>query len=105
MLTYRIAYIHPQYFTSYVTAEGSWKKMDKHFCQFCNMTFETMSEAIVALDGVNNMVIYDMFCDGVGYFCVCPHNDIIEQTHKNGIDCLYSKSGKQRNSRSRNEEL
>ena len=79
--------------------------MDKYFCEFCNMTFDTIVEAIVALDGVNDMVIYDMFCDEVGYFCVCPYNDIIEQTHKRGIDCLYSKSGKPKKRRSQYEEL
>ena len=63
-----------------------------------------MSEAMVALDDVNDMVIYDMFCDGVGYFCVCPYNNIIEQTHTRGIDCLFSKSGKRRK-RSQYEEL
>ena len=37
------------------------------------------------------VVIYDMFCDGVGYFCICPRMKIIKQTHPRGIDCLYEK--------------
>ena len=72
-------------------ARGVWTKLDKHFCRFCNSTYDTMMEAIVGLENVNDQVIYDMFCDGVGYFCICPLDSIIKQTHPRGIDCLYTK--------------
>ena len=35
-----------------------------------------------------------MFCDEVGYFCVCDYKDIIKQSHPRGIDCLYTKTGR-----------
>ena len=36
-------------------------------------------------------IIYDLFCDGVGYFCICPIEDVIKQAHPNGIDCIYKR--------------
>ena len=69
--------------------------MDKYFCPICNSTYDTMKEAMIALKNYNDMVIYDMFCDEVGYFCVCNYDDIVEQTHPRGIDCLYAKTGRQ----------
>ena len=54
-----------------------------------------MMETILDLKNVKNeidgkkMVIYDMFCDGVGYFCTCPEEEMIKQTHPMGIDCVY----------------
>ena len=68
--------------------------MDKYFCPFCNSTYDTKIEAIVGLKNDNDKVIYDMFCDEIGYFCVCDYNDIIKQTHPRGIDCLYTKTGR-----------
>ena len=52
-----------------------------------------MLEAIIDLKekDIKNQVIYDKFCDGVGYFCICPRINIIKQTHPRGIDCLYEK--------------
>ena len=46
-----------------------------------------------------------MFCDEVGYFCVCDYKDIIEQTHPRGIDCLYTKIEKRRKRTSVKEEF
>ena len=82
-----------------------WEKKDKYFCRVCNLTFDTMVEAIEGLENVQDMVIYDMFCDGVGLFCVCPYEDIIKQTHPKGIDCLYKRPGSRRKRRSTKEEL
>ena len=54
-----------------------------------------MMEAILDLKNVGieidgkKMVIYDMFCDGVGYFCTCPEEEMVKQTHPRGIDCVY----------------
>ena len=54
-----------------------------------------MMEAIVHLKNIGNkidgkkQVIYDMFCDGVGYFCTCPEEEMVKQTHPRGIDCAY----------------
>ena len=54
-----------------------------------------MMEAIVHLENIGNeidgkkQVIYDMFCDGVGYFCTCPEDEMLIQTHPRGIDCAY----------------
>ena len=81
-------------------AENAWKKRDKYFCRTCTNPYDTMLEAIFHMKDVNDKVIYDMFCDGVGYFCICPRAQIIKQTHPRGIDCLYEKidSKRQRNS-------
>ena len=70
-------------------ARGVWKKHHKYFCRFCNSTYDTMMEATLGLENMND-VIYDMFCDGVGYFCICPFDSIIKQTHPKGIDCIYA---------------
>ena len=50
-----------------------------------------MLEAIIAMNDASNKVIYDMFCDGVGYFCICPRMQIKKQSHPKGIDCVYEK--------------
>ena len=36
-------------------------------------------------------VIYDLFCDKLGYFCICPFDSLVKQTHPRGIDCVYVK--------------
>lgn len=36
--------------------------------------------------------VYDLFCDDVGYFCICPFTSILRQTHSRGIDCIYVKA-------------
>ena len=70
-----------------------WKKEDKKFCRYCTSTYDTMEEAKLALQKDQGMpkVIYDLFCDGVGYFCICPLESVIVQTHPRGIDCIYVK--------------
>ena len=85
--------------------DDGWKKVDKYFCPFCNATYDTKNEAIVALENKNDKVIYDMFCDEVGYFCVCNYDDIVEQTHPRGIDCLYAKTGRRCKRKSVKQEL
>ena len=82
-----------------------WQKKDKYFCPVCNRPFDTMLEAIEGLRNVHDTVIYDMFCDGVGSFCVCPYDEIIKQTHPKGIDCLYKRIGSRRKRKSTKEEL
>ena len=79
--------------------------MDKHFCPYCNYTYDTMREAMVGLKNKNDMVIYDMFCDGVGYFCACNYDDIVKQTHPRGIDCLYAKTARRSKRASVKQEL
>ena len=64
-----------------------------------------MLEAIIDLKDVNDHVIYDMFCDGVGYFCICPRVQIIQQTHPRGIDCVYEKIEAKRQKRRVKNEL
>ena len=44
-------------------------------------------------------VIYDLFCDDVGYFCICPLVSVVEQTHPRGTDCIYVKKTKTKNQR------
>ena len=57
-----------------------------------------MIESIIDLKNIGNgiigkkMVIVDMLCDGVGYFCSRSR----EETHPRGIDCLYVEKGIQR---------
>ena len=36
-------------------------------------------------------VIYDLFCDGLGYFCTCPVWSVREQTHPKALDCIHVK--------------
>ena len=64
-----------------------------------------MIEAMFGLENVNGQVIYDIFCDGEGYFCTCPYDAIKKQTHPKGIDCLYIKDGSRKKRRSLKEEL
>ena len=82
-----------------------WQKQDKYFCRICNRPFDTMVEAIEGLRNIQDRVIYDMFCDGIGLFCVCPYEDIIKQTHPKGIDCLYKRVGSRRKRKGIKEEL
>ena len=82
-----------------------WQKKDKYFCRVCNRPFDTMVEAIEGMENLQDMVIYDMFCDGVGVFCVCPYDDIIKQTHPKGIDCIFRKPENRRKRNSIKEEL
>ena len=92
---------------------GIWEKKDKYFCRNCtnNKGYDTMMEAILDLKNVGNeingkkMVIYDMFCDGVGYFCTCPREEMIKQTHPRGIDCVYVEKGIQKRKRVSKIEL
>ena len=69
-----------------------WTEETKKFCPFCNSTYDTIVEAKTACEQDQECkVIYDLFCDNVGYFCTCPFNSIVEQTHSKGIDCVYIK--------------
>ena len=69
-----------------------WKKEYKKFCPFCNKTYETAQEAKMGCKfDPNCNVIYDLFCDAIGYFCQCPLNSIVSQTHPHAIDCIYIK--------------
>ena len=62
------------------------------FCPFCNKTYHTMKEAEQSCKTDSTCeIIYDLFCDGVGYFCTCPIEALIKQKHPNGIDCIYRK--------------
>ena len=70
-----------------------WKEEKKKFCPFCNSTYDTMAEAKSACeDDQNGNVVYDLFCDNVGYFCICPLTAVLTQTHPRGIDCIYVKN-------------
>ena len=72
-----------------------WKKEDKKFCPYCTSTYNTMGEAKLACQkDPDCKVIYDLFCDGLGYFCICPIESVIVQTHPRGIDCIYVKKDK-----------
>ena len=52
-----------------------------------------MTEAKSACENdQNSNVIYDLFCDDVGYFCICPLTSVVTQTHPRGIDCIYVKN-------------
>ena len=35
--------------------------------------------------------VYDLFCDGVGSFCICRFDTIVQQTHPDAIDCIHKK--------------
>ena len=62
------------------------------FCPYCNATFNNMEEAKEACRPDDKCgIIYDLFCDGEGYFCICPSEALIKQTHRDGIDCIYKK--------------
>lgn len=70
-----------------------------------------MMEAIIDLKNVSGQVIYDMFCDGVGYFCTCSEDQnaedrYIPQVHPRGIDCIYEKiESRRKRRRTSKEEL
>ena len=69
-----------------------FQKEDGHFCPFCNTTYNTLQDAIVGCKPDPDCnIIYDVFCDGVGYFCTCPIESLIKQSHPNGIDCIYKR--------------
>ena len=67
-------------------------KEECQFCPFCNDTYNTMEEARITckLNPECNL-IYDLFCDGAGYFCSCPISSVKNQTHSKGIDCIYKR--------------
>ena len=69
-----------------------WRKEYGKFCPFCSRTYETLDGAKTACDDDSHCnVIYDLFCDLNGYFCECPIDSLIPQTHPHGIDCVYTK--------------
>ena len=75
----------------YLFLDG-WKKEDKKFCPSCTGTYDTLGEAKLACEKEQDCnVIYDLFCDNVGYFCICPFDSVVEQTHPRGIDCIHVK--------------
>ena len=62
------------------------------FCPYCNKTFNTFDDAKNDCRFDQSCgIIYDLFCDGKGYFCICPTEALIKQTHPNGIDCIYKR--------------
>ena len=69
-----------------------WNVEQKRFCPFCNNTYSTIEEAKAECSRDQDCnVIYDLFCDDVGYFCDCPIDSLITQTHARGIDCVHLK--------------
>jgi hypothetical protein len=79
-------------FSGSILCPDGWKKEQKKFCPFCNSTYDTMSEAKSACEEDQDCnVIYDLFCDDIGYFCICPFVFVVEQTHPKGVDCIYVK--------------
>ena len=74
------------------TGLGKWKKENKKFCHKCNEVYDTMKEAKTAcLKDSSCRVIYELFCDDLGYFCTCPMWSVREQTHPKAVDCIYVK--------------
>lgn len=69
-----------------------WTQQKKKFCPTCDSTYDTIEEAFWACEQIQDCkVVYDLFCDGEGYFCICPINTVVQQTHPRGLDCLYTK--------------
>ena len=71
---------------------GLWTKEERKFCPFCNSTYDTLEDAKFACEQDENCrVVYDLFCDDIGYFCICPIDSIVTQFHPRGNDCVYWK--------------
>ena len=65
---------------------------DKKFCRRCSTPYDSLEEAKSACENEKNCAaVYDLFCDGKGYFCTCNVFSVFEQTHRNGMDCIYHK--------------
>ena len=68
-----------------------WKKGGQ-FCPFCNGTYGTLEEAVISCKpNAECDLIYDLYCDGAGYFCTCPISSVMNQTNPKGIDCVYKR--------------
>ena len=81
------------YFLLYQCPIADWKKEERKFCPFCTSIYDTLANAKAECkQDPNCNVIYDLFCDGSGYFCSCPMNRVITQTHPDAIDCIYTKN-------------
>ena len=71
----------------------NWVKEKKKFCPYCNRTYYSLANAKLACENdPERNVIYDLFCDNSGYFCICPFTSVLRQTHPRGIDCIYVKN-------------
>ena len=76
----------------YFTELGKWKKENKRFCPKCNEVYDTMIDAKTAcLKDSSCRIIYDLFCDDLGYVCTCPIWSVHEQTQSKALDCIYVK--------------
>ena len=69
-----------------------WSKVKGDFCPYCNSTYDTIDDAKSACEQDQDCkAVYDLFCDAIGYFCICPHDSIAQQVHPRGIDCIHWK--------------
>ena len=71
---------------------GGWIVEAKKFCTSCASSYSTIEEAKSACEqDYECNAVYDLFCDGIGSFCTCRFNLVIDQTHPKALDCIHKK--------------